>query len=129
MKKFIRIALSLITIVVAAACNKTPNPDKNEDYKRTILFVMEEPVLEGDDIVFTSMLTDAESTPLADKNIRIVIKNVRTVSGVTDRTGQAIIRTEPISTGNYTCRGFFDGDDEYYSSYCDFQLHVLPKNQ
>lgn len=92
--------------------------------------MMEEPVLEGVDIVFTGILTDAESTPLADKNIRIVIRNVpRTISGVTDRNGLANIRTEPIPAGTYTCRGFFDGDDEYCATHCDFQLQFHSKKR
>lgn len=93
---------------MAASCTKNSELDKNEEYKRTELFVSDESLYEGEDIVLKSILTDAESTPLADKNIRLVIGKVRrTVSGVTDRNGQAIIRTEPLPAGIYNCRGLF----------------------
>ena len=53
----------------------------------------------------------SDDTPLANKNILIVLNDVK-YNKVTDAKGQATIEFK-LKTGNYTVKYYFDGDEDY----------------
>lgn len=53
--------------------------EDNKEYKKTLIFVSDESLLEGYDSELTAILTDVDAKPLVGKKVRIVIKGVRTV--------------------------------------------------
>lgn len=112
--------------------SRSPHPsndisiEDNKEYKKTLIFVSDESLLEGYDSELTAILTDVDATPLVGKKVRIVIKGVRTVNGVTKEDGISTIPLRSLKAGTYSARAFFDGDNKYYSSYYDFTIKVLP---
>lgn len=100
--------------------------EDDKEYKKTLIFVSDESLLEGYDSELTAILTDVDATPLVGKKVRIVIKGVRTVYGVTKEDGISTIPLASLKAGTYSARAFFDGDNKYYSSYYDFTIKVLP---